>query len=216
MATGTSQLNGGLKFDQNHWVVSLVDSQQQHDCCSLRGHAVILIEGLDEHGALFVKSFDAIKQNGHFISGFQKLCGNEQGTLELREFPGYGKKAWSTFEHRSRTIGAGKVLEMIGSIEAEIAANKQAIANGTVKTDPRFRFQNAGSERSSILGGNEGDNCVTWAEKWLIHVDAAFFDKAVDSVKATPRVHVNASTTKLVKRSLLTALGLTFLISRDS
>ena len=54
------------------------------------------------------------------------------------------------------------------------------------------RYQVAGKHRAEALGGNGGDNCVTWAEERLKEAGIINTDRhSTDSIKAVPLLHTS-------------------------
>ena len=118
----------------------------------------------------------------------QRATGNAQGYIAkirvigtpnyTRDYRGYNARSWYAAPE--------DVKKMIAAIKDAKAEIEDAIA----KDRNLPKYQSAGSERWWRLGGNRGDNCVTWAEKQLviahIHNDPSMLDSTA------PQLHVNA------------------------
>lgn len=183
-----SQVRPNSSLDANFFLVSLVNTQET-TCCGFRGHAQIVVEGI-EHGLPFFRRFDMIRGGKtHFSSKFQKWCGNEEGTIgEIRE-NGPSQRNYALLESTQWRVPAADANRMMDAIRQERAALEQAKRDGTDKD--LFKYQNAGSKRwKLLLGGNGGENCVTWAEKKLAIAGAGNRGVILDSSKASPKMHL--------------------------
>lgn len=187
-----SRVNPSWNFDEQNWLVSLVDIQDPH-CCNFHGHAQIVIEG-QEAGKTFVRRYDIIRGGKtYYSSDFQRLVGNEEGTIgEIREFIGYSAKSYKELSSKQWSAPSEAVKMMIASILEEKRALEIAKAEG--KASILFKYQNAGSGRWTwLLGGNGGENCITWAEKHLATIKIGNGMKVLDFKKASPVVHIRYS-----------------------
>ena len=204
-----SQVKPTMKYDSNHWLVSLVNLKAS-EASSLHGHAVIVVEGVEDGKPLF-RAYDIIRGKIDPVgqsSWIQRLMGNETSVIgDIREFR-KNDRNYSAHDSAQWYAPPVAVAQMISMIHLHIHAFQNAKLNGTVPQ--QFKFQTAGSGRLWILGGNGGENCVTWAEKQL--VVAGIGNRAIkvlDSIKASPALHAKFTDSKFLKLAVgLTAVAL--------
>jgi hypothetical protein len=188
-----SQVNQDLHYDESTWLVSL-----QNVGGVLGGHARIVVEGV-ENGNSFVGQYEI----AHYLgvsegvkAQFQKAIENEPGVItgiSVFERENYVHPAYSNYHSKSWFVTPENIRRMVqevkktqGLIMAELEAFQRT---GDLKFFTHA-YQKAGSARTPVLGGNGGDNCVTWAEKMLAIANAGNGVKPVDSFKAAPEAHV--------------------------
>jgi hypothetical protein len=181
-----SCVNKGFAFDANTWAVSLLNSGS-----NLVGHAIILVEGIKDQ-ALFVGQYDmkakvVLEETG----SIQNLMKNYQGVInqiDIHEASTYGRD-YSSMPGRTWHGTAEKVDQMIKNIHQMRNILESSIKQGVYP----YKYQGAGSE--SVLPGNGGDNCVTWAEKKLAIAGLGNGVKPLDPWKAHPAVHAAGGNT---------------------
>lgn len=174
MVTYISQVNSKYTFSQEVWCVSRVNTTGS----ILRGHAAIIVEGVDQAGKRFVKQFDirAIIKEESIQDRLQGSIGNRQGYIsEIREFDSYhflpGSKPENWF---ARPLDVEAMMKSIRDQRDKLEAGEM------------FAFQLAGAWRSKYLGGNAAHNCFTWTEKKLAISKVGSGYRMGDSIKAVP------------------------------
>lgn len=193
MATMTSKINPKFHMDQNNSVVSLLNTGS-----AWTGHAVIIVEGMTKEGSLFVGQYELrakmLKSSGTqtMMDVLQGSTGNNQGYIgELRviETDRYTHpKDLSEFSSKSWFVRPEYVQKMIDAIKKEYDELEEAKAERR-ELPP---YQSAGSYRTRALGGNGGENCLTWAENRLRIAMINPINSWFDWIKALPELHVDS------------------------
>jgi hypothetical protein len=206
-----SQVNGGWEFNQQKGIVSVINSGNY-----LNAHAMLVVEYLDQDGKLFVGQYDITAKKIHVTFGdwVQRIMGNSQGVIgkvrcnydksevytpaEVASQPGlayvspYGRD-YSSCHSDNWYATPLQIKNLIASIKEKAKEIEDAKAEG--KESP-YKFQLAGSRRWAWLGGNGGDNCLTWCQARLTEVGIirnGEGEKKIDIVKAPPQAHVYVS-----------------------
>lgn len=202
-----SRVNKTYDYTENKWVVSLVNTTGL-----IEGHAVIVVEGLLPNGRVFEGEYDitasAFPEEQEFA---QDSLGNVMGYItKIRCNPikndrennpdkktvfyrNYDEK---NFSSRSHNVTRENTLAMIESIEADADLLETEVASA--KAEKRnvnwpFRYQKAGSGRSTLFGGNGGESCITWAEKKIAIATGHQVTAVADSSKAVTSIHIGCS-----------------------
>lgn len=187
-----SQVNPKFEYSSSVWLASMQ---------SVKYHSRIILEGVID-GQKFRGRYELCNfmDTANVVGGvFQKKIGNIPGVIDSinvveeaddvqdhREYEAsYSSKSWFVSPARAQTM-----IAKIKEEQAVIAREKEEYErNGDIRVFTHL-YQCAGSARSLILGGNGGENCVTWAEKMLAIADAGNGVKPIDSIKAAPQAHV--------------------------
>lgn len=206
MLSERSKVNTNWEFDDQAWVLSLVNTRDEHPCCELEGHSQIVVEGKLPNGEVFVMRFDIVRH------------GNTSYTI--RDHKGYSAKDYSKLESTQWFATPTAVHAMIRSIRDDQRdlenLRKHDEAHKTNFADVIYRYEKAGSKRWTwLLGGNGGENCVTWAEKKLALAWSGNRGKVFDLVGASPRIHTKLSTQNMLKIAVPSAVvaGIKFLLT---
>ncbi len=194
----TSRVNPKWDFDKQKWMVSLVNTGTV-----LGGHAIIVVEGVKENGNLFVRQFDILAREYTITNAdaFQKSLGNVQGYIsKIRIFKTYNNSIeYSQYSSENWYASPQEVKDMRRSIKVKQRTIAQVTTEDGVLLEgrePPYKYQMAGSKRLWIFGGNQGDNCVTWALKEIVQANIlknGDGGKKIDLIKAPPQAHVNWS-----------------------
>lgn len=175
--------------------------RNNESCCDklLRSHVIIIIRGKqrigneerDFHGYYHIgdvryeKDIDQGKAQT-LASQIQDKMGNLQGVIgsiivDEGEHP-IGYKIVSNKEYNST---AARANTLIANIHAE-QQNLQKSGHG-------MPYQKAGCWRYSLLGGNEGHSCLSWAVTKLARAGFGTIKKLLDGFKAVPEEHTSTS-----------------------
>ena len=204
-----SNVNLKLEFNQNVWVVTLVNSVAGTNGI-LGGHAVIVVEGINKDNRLFQGEYDITANSfPEEQDSLQETLGNTLGVItkircnplpahrQLTDAPTAAfHRDYATLPIKSWYVSPKLALDMITSIENDAKLIDDEVSSATKEgrnVQWPFKYQKAGSYRWNLWGGNGGENCVTWAEKKLAIAGAGNGKIAIDSKKAAPFVHVNCT-----------------------
>jgi len=191
-----SKVNPEYDFDNQRYVVHLINTGD-----ALGGHLVILVEGLKNDGSLFVRQFDirARERTETTQDTLQSTLGNTQGYIsailthkQYRPGFNYSQKSHSPQPWYATPEAVKRMRTSIKDKQRQL--NDALDENGKLKEgkEPPFKWQMAGSRRWWGLGGNGGDNCVTWSQRELIEANIMKPEEAakkIDLVKAPPEAH---------------------------
>jgi hypothetical protein len=176
----------GWEFSEKSWVVSLLNTGSK-----VTGHAMIVVEGI-ENDTLFVGQYEVYSKiivDETISDVMQRTIGNSQGYIsKIRVIENFGEftRDYGQYSHKCWYAMPEDVRKMILSIKNAQQLIEQAIEN---HEDLPFKYQTAGSNRLSILGGNGGDSCVTWAESQLVIANIGNSFILADLIKAIPQLH---------------------------
>lgn len=185
----TSKVNPHFSITKEQATVSLFNTGPVY-----AGHAMIVVERLDEQGKLVVGQYEVLgkivvtRTAGEI---FQRTLGNSQGyiaQIRIIEQASYTYPGdYADLASKSWYAKPEAVKKMIRSIKEQQAKIEGAIAQGKELSD---LYQTAGSQRWWWLGGNGGESCLTWAEKKLRIAGIEPQGSWLDYIKAMPVLHV--------------------------
>jgi len=185
-----SQVNPTYQFDQTKCVVSLFNTGS-----ALTGHGMLVVEREKNEKPLVAQCEVVGKIIVDETRGerYQGKIGNAQGYItKIRVIEGENytsPKKYSTIPSKSWYATPEAVEKMIQSIIFDRDRTKAAMDKGE---EPPIKYQVAGSYRAWILGGNEGENCLTWAENKLRVAGIEPKTTWLDWIKAVPELHINS------------------------
>ena len=179
----------GWDYTEGKWIVSLLNTGGK-----LSGHAVIVVERV-ESAIPSVSQYDLKSKmivDETYGDTVQRTTGNAQGYIaEIRVIPNITRD-YKNYPGKCWYAEPADVKKMIDSIEKAKKEIEEGHDRGVLP-----KYQSGGSERWWWLGGNRGDNCVTWAEKQLIVANIKNEGHILDSLKASPQLAVNPSDCQL-------------------
>lgn len=178
-----------------------------------RGHAIAVVEYLRPDGTRFTAQYDiqATGETRTLGDLFQGSIGNSQGyihevrTYDTAENP--PEPAWiasysrhSSQQWRTSHANAARFARIMNHFRLGVE-----IAEKT--GEPLYKYQVAGSNRFVLLGGNGGDNCVTFLKSRMEETEIIAREALWgDSIKASPERHVthvgNSTVLRLVYNTL--------------
>ncbi len=189
-----SLVNPAMNYDDNQWLISLLNTGSK-----TAGHAMIIVEGR-EKGENFVGQYEVtgyvLKNPATSAERFQNAIGNDIGYIcAIRALEGKictYPKPFSKLSSMTWTALKSDVKNMITNIHDMKKQTEDAIKN---QQPLPYVYQKAGSKRSALLGGNQGDNCVTWAKKQILlaHINQGMLETnwaITDTIKALPEAQV--------------------------
>jgi len=185
-----SKYDSNLEFDENEWVVSLINTKSGISSI-YGGHAKIVVEGLKRSNTLIKELFVA---EYHIMEAermpeetwIPQALRNTQCKYAVlfKEDNKYNRTNQQYAETQSRSHGGIKPADAMKMIQ-DIKQEKQNIDSGQIAPD----FQYAGEW--CLYSYQGGHNCTTWAEKKLDIIGAGRH-LITDSSKAAPYLHVNS------------------------
>lgn len=173
-----SAVNKTYKFSQNRWVISIVNSKGN---TLLSGHAVMVIEGIDEKLKLFRWEYDITANAPENMPDQNSL--NQKGFITKIRGPNEGKavRDYTNNPKVSYYFGPDDVKIIVEEIKKDAIQTEKAMANLNKEDAQKerdengkiyelLRYQKLGKDHIlvKLFGDDEhGNNCAGWCYEKL-------------------------------------------------